>query len=152
MDLFLKADGNCVTGLEWVDTSDENSVIVTLAPPAQSSEFHSVSIQLDQGQEPINSLGGKVKYDATIQNLDITENTFIQWSVLTLPTGEDYSIHKATSYTVAATDTREFTRTRITIPDWFPAGEYSFSWYLADKDNTDKIIVRDTLKFNKLDN
>ena len=152
IDLFLERRACSGSTLdEWLDTGPVGTgITATLVPPSQSSELHAVSIQVDEGQGPVPATGGRFNYDATIENLDTAENSFIQWSVLTLPTGEDYGIHRTTNYTLSANSERVFTRTRITIPDWFPAGEYSFTWYVADTDNAEKIIVRDSFSFEKL--
>lgn len=151
LDLYYNSDGSCSSPMERVDQGAPGSEItVTLGQLPDSTEFHSISITIDDGQGPVPVEGGRFNYAAIIENLDDAENVLRKWSVLTLPSGEDYSIHKAKTVTISANDVKRYNRPYINIPDWFPAGEYSFTWYVADPDNVERIIIQDTFTFEKL--
>jgi hypothetical protein len=157
IDMYLGSTGQGIcSGADdaiLVDTGlDSSGMAVTPTIPPQSSYSHSIEISISEYQDPIYAEGGKLHYSAIISNLDINENNMVKWSILTFPTGQDFSVHKAKRVTINGEDVREYTRPYITIKDWFPAGEYSFSWYVADPDNTDQKIVVDTFTFEKLDN
>lgn len=113
---------------------------------------HSVSILIDDGEEAIPASGGRLQYSALIENKDIdnASNDLRQWSVLTFPSGEDYSVHKANTVTLGLGEVKEYLRPRLRIPSWFPAGIYTFTWYVADPDNEANTLLKDTFVFQKL--
>ncbi len=151
--LFL--DGEQTFGVRMQDgASTLTGVDVEITGTIEVVATHDVSIQLDEGEGIVGAEGGRVKYDATISNLDMEASykDFVRWSVITLPTGEEYPIHKARSVQVGAGEERTYSRTYLNIPAWFPAGSYSLTWYVADPENPSDLINSDTLMFEKIEN
>lgn len=94
-----------------------------------------IDLELDEDEGfSVPVQGGRVNYDASIRNLDSNETTksFKQWSVLKLPNGELYPIHKSNELEINYNESRDYTRTYLNIPSWFAAGDYELFWYAAD--------------------
>ncbi len=105
-----------------------------------------LDLELDEEADfSVPAEGGRVNYDASIRNLDSSSSTkeLKQWSVLILPTGELYPIHKTNSIEINYSESKDYTRTYLNIPSWFSAGSYTLAWYVADpltgKITTDKM-------------
>ncbi|WP_444937381.1 RbmA family biofilm matrix protein [Microbulbifer sp. JMSA002] len=109
-----------------------------------------LAIVLDEPVEfSVPSYGGRVNYDASIRNLDSSQSlvTLEQWSVLTLPNGDNYPIHKSRDVVLNYSEAKDYTRNYLTIPGWFEAGDYELTWYVADPSTG--IRVKDSLHFTK---
>ncbi|ROS05734.1 hypothetical protein EDC56_1285 [Sinobacterium caligoides] len=126
------------------------SLDVTITGEESSSlQTFGVGITLDAGEGLVAATGGRVKYDASIENIDLLSSykDYIQWSVLSFPDGQEYPIHKSRKVQLGAGESKEYTRTYLNIHSWFPAGEYSLTWYVADP--LDGAIISDKLEFTK---
>lgn len=151
IDIFVDPNGYCKYLMQRVDTGAVGSEILITLDDTSPNPQHTVYIEVDEGEGQIPAAGGKLQYYAKIDNLDQdNDKTYVQWSTLILPGGEGYGIHKANSVTILAGEIREYKTPRLTIPDWFPTGEYEFKWYVADPANTEEIIQEAVLTFNKL--
>ncbi|WP_444900356.1 hypothetical protein ACJJIX_00130 [Microbulbifer sp. VAAC004] len=109
-----------------------------------------LAIELDEPADfSVPSYGGRVNYDASIRNLDSSQSlvTLEQWSVLTLPNGDKYPIHKSRDVVLNYSEAKDYTRNYLTIPEWFEAGDYELTWYVADPSTG--IRVKDSLHFTK---
>ncbi|WP_444884362.1 RbmA family biofilm matrix protein [Microbulbifer sp. PSTR4-B] len=109
-----------------------------------------LAIELDEPADfSVPSYGGRVNYDASIRNLDSSRSlvTLEQWSVLTLPNGDKYPIHKSRDVVLNYSEAKDYTRNYLTIPEWFEAGDYELTWYVADPSTG--IRVKDSLHFTK---
>jgi len=114
---------------------------------------HTVELEPVDGASNIPAEGGIVKYSAVIENsdFDYAYKSLYRWSVLTLPTGDDYSIHKSRAFDIDAGLSREFNRRKLTIPAWFPAGEYTYTWYVADPQASENSIQSASFTFEKVE-
>ncbi|QFT54418.1 hypothetical protein [Microbulbifer sp. THAF38] len=109
-----------------------------------------LAIVLDEPVEfSVPSYGGRVNYDASIRNLDSSQSLIIleQWSVLTLPNGDNYPVHKSRDVVLNYSEAKDYTRNYLTIPEWFEAGDYELTWYVADPSTG--VRVKDSLHFTK---
>ncbi|WP_444908409.1 hypothetical protein ACJJIR_07635 [Microbulbifer sp. SSSA008] len=109
-----------------------------------------LAIVLDEPAEfLVPSYGGRVNYDANIRNLDSSKSlvTFEQWSVLTLPNGDNYPIHKSRDVVLNYSEAKDYTRNYLNIPSWFEAGDYELTWYVTDPSTGNR--VKDSLYFTK---
>ncbi|WP_444921748.1 hypothetical protein ACJJID_05025 [Microbulbifer sp. CnH-101-G] len=109
-----------------------------------------LAIVLDEPVEfSVPSYGGRVNYDASIRNLDSSQSlvTLEQWSVLTLPNGDNYPIHKSRDVVLNYSEAKDYTRNYLTIPEWFEAGDYELTWYVTDPSTG--VRVKDSLHFTK---
>ncbi|WP_444921749.1 hypothetical protein ACJJID_05030 [Microbulbifer sp. CnH-101-G] len=109
-----------------------------------------LTIVLDEPVEfSVPSYGGRVNYDASIRNLDSSLSlvTLEQWSVLTLPNGDNYPIHKSRDVVLNYSEAKDYTRNYLTIPGWFEAGDYELTWYVTDPSTG--VRVKDSLYFTK---
>ena len=109
-----------------------------------------VDLELDEEADfSVPAEGGRVNYDASIRNLDSESSSkeLKQWSILTLPSGEPYPVHKSNSIEVNYNESKDYADIYLDIPSWFAAGEYELEWFVADP-STGKIIS-DTLEFTK---
>ncbi|MCO7223651.1 hypothetical protein [Pleionea sp. CnH1-48] len=129
-----------------------SSLDVTITGTINQPDLLEVDIVKDDPNYSVPAEGGKLKYDALIRNLDydLSYKNFNQWSSLTLPTGEAYPVHKSRQLELSSGEEKSYTRPYINIPTWFPAGEYTFTWYVADPLNDNKLITQDSFTFNKL--
>lgn len=110
----------------------------------------SLGLELDEDSGfSVPAEGGRVNYDASIRNLDSSSSAkeLKQWSVLVLPNGELYPIHKANSIEINYSESKEYTRSYLNIPSWFSAGSYKLAWYVADP--LTGIITTDNITFTK---
>ena len=128
------------------------SLEVVITGVASSVPTHQVDITLDDEAMFVPAEGGRVPYDAILSNLSYEFGylDFMKWSVLTLPTGEDYPIHKVKDIQLSAGEELSITTPWLKIPAWFPAGEYKLTWYMANPLNENQPIVKDSLTFVKL--
>ncbi|WP_444894739.1 RbmA family biofilm matrix protein [Microbulbifer sp. TRSA001] len=109
-----------------------------------------LAIDIDESAEfKVPSYGGRVNYDASIRNLDSTQSlvTFEQWSVLKLPNGDNYPIHKSRDVVLNYSESKDYTRNYLNIPAWFEAGDYELIWYVTDPSTGNR--VKDSLHFIK---
>lgn len=109
-----------------------------------------INLTLDEKEDfTVSNLGGRVNYDASIRNLDsnLTTKSFKQWSVLKLPNGELYPIHKSNELEINYNESHDYTRTYLNIPSWFAAGSYELLWYAVDL-STGK-ITSESITFTK---
>ncbi|WP_444893469.1 hypothetical protein ACJJIE_02740 [Microbulbifer sp. TRSA001] len=109
-----------------------------------------LAIVLDESADfSVPSYGGRVNYDASIRNLDSSKSlvTFEQWSVLTLPNGDNYPIHKSRDVVLNYSEAKDYTRNYLNIPAWFEAGDYELIWYITDPSTG--VRVKDSLYFTK---
>ena len=109
-----------------------------------------IDLELDEEEGfTVSEEGGRVNYDASIRNLDsnLTTKSFKQWSVLKLPNGEMYPIHKSNELDINYNESHDYTRTYLNIPSWFAAGDYELFWYAADL-STGKITT-ESMAFTK---
>ncbi|WHI47916.1 hypothetical protein [Microbulbifer sp. VAAF005] len=109
-----------------------------------------LAIVLDEPAEfLVPSYGGRVNYDASIRNLDSSQSlvTLEQWSLLTFPNGDSYPIHNSRDVVLNYSETKDYTRNYLTIPEWFEAGDYGLTWYVTNPSTGAR--VKDSLYFTK---
>ncbi|WP_444905085.1 hypothetical protein ACJJIU_10345 [Microbulbifer sp. CnH-101-E] len=109
-----------------------------------------LAIEIDEPADfSVPSYGGRVNYDASIRNLDSTQSlvTFEQWSVLKFPNGDTYPIHKSRDVVLNYSEEKDYNRNYLNIPEWFDAGDYELTWYVADPSTG--VRVKDSLYFTK---
>ncbi|WP_444900525.1 RbmA family biofilm matrix protein [Microbulbifer sp. VAAC004] len=122
---------------------------VELVVEGESSDIQ-LAIEIDEPAEfSVPSYGGRVNYDASIRNLDYTQSlvTFEQWSVLKLPNGTNYPIHKSRDVVLNYSEAKDYTRNYLNIPAWFEAGDYELTWYVVNPSTGN--LVEDSLYFTK---
>ncbi len=133
-------------------TATLTNLEVTVTGVASEAPTHDVDVELGEGAGTLPAQGGTVPYAVTFRNLDY-ELGYLdlqKWSVLTLPTGEDYPVHKPNDLQLSAGEETVYANPRLTIPAWFPAGEYTYTWYLANPLNEKMPIEQDSVTFEKL--
>ncbi len=137
----------CSVGILWENLMDGKSS-VDIKPQGGDYEAWSfelsvtgvvsltdIDLELDEDEGfTVENIGGRVNYDASIRNIDSNQTTklFKQWSVLKLPNGEMYPIHKSNEVEINYNESRDYTRNYLNIPSWFAAGSYELLWYAAD--------------------
>lgn len=86
----------------------------------------------------VPSEGGRVDYDVTLENF-VPGEILNQWSVLTMPNGDEFPVHKLRERQVTGWDgSVEYNRNHLNIPEWFDDGEYKLTWYLANTDTLER--------------
>ncbi|VUD40406.1 hypothetical protein TDB9533_00193 [Thalassocella blandensis] len=108
----------------------------------------SVELVLDEEEGfYVPSEGGRVDYDASLKNFEPGE-MLGQWSVLTMPNGDEFPVHKLRDRQVTGWDgTVQFNRNHLNIPEWFDDGEYKLTWYLANTDTLNR--TKGSMTFEK---
>lgn len=102
------------------------------------------------GQLDIPSSGGSMLYDVTMTHSGSTLNEdFKYWGIITLPTGEDYSVLLPESVSIPAGETVSLNNLELNIPAWFPDGEYTYRWYISDPSQPNGNILQSSFTFNK---
>ena len=109
----------------------------------------SVNISVNDPNYKVPAIGGKLYYSAKMQNTTDTPMEYKWWSVLSLPTGEYYPIHKTRNIRLQSSQIRENKNMRVTIPEWLPAGTYQMFWYVADPQQPGE-IVHSAFTFEKM--
>jgi len=105
------------------------------------------SIVIDKVGE-VPDVGGRIKYTATIKNTYATsENGYIFWLTITLPSGLQYPVKRRSRGTLAASGVFDASKA-VKIPGWVAAGSYQLTLVVVDRQNGD--ITTATSSFVKL--
>lgn len=99
----------------------------------------SIAVVLDEDEGfYVPSDGGRVDYDVSLENF-VPGEILSQWSVLTMPNGDEFPIHKLRERQVTGWDgTVNYNRNHLNIPEWFDDGEYTLTWYLANTETLER--------------
>ncbi|MDO6684895.1 MULTISPECIES: LamG domain-containing protein [unclassified Agarivorans] len=110
-----------------------------------------VKLELVSNQTDIPPSGGSITYNAEItNNIDNDTTDFIKWAVLTLPNGQDYPILSPEAINIAINDTTHYQNQTGNIPSWFPPGQYTYRFYVADPAKPNGNILNSYVTFKKL--
>ncbi len=112
------------------------------------TETFDLALSLNSTPE-VPAVGGRLKYDFVIGNLDDVAHSQIHWLSINLPSGEQYSALKRRRE-IAIQPGDYFQRTGgVKIPAWVPAGDYELKLVVIDSVSGE--VKTTSLPFTKLD-
>ncbi len=111
-----------------------------------------VSISFRSGGRTMPRMGGEIPYIITFTNVDFNDffKEYSTWSTITLPNGKHYRLSRRRKVFLRAGEKMLNPIPRLSIPSWFPEGEYSLTLYIEDRDGSKPVTRSSSFSFKKL--
>ena len=114
------------------DEALSDEAILSIANDSYSSAYN-IQLAPTISNPTVPASGGTVNYDLTFNNQETNPTSdFEIWSVVTLEDGHDIVVQLPSAISVAPGSSFTLNAHPITIGGWWPAGQHTFRWYVAD--------------------
>lgn len=133
----------------FFDEALSDEAIRSVANDSYTSAYN-IQLKPSIDNPSVPASGGSVNYDLTFNNdINNMSRDFNVWGVVTLEDGQDLVVQPKTSIQVSSGTSYSLVSQPINVESWWPAGQHTFRWYVADPSKAGGNILSSKMTFRK---